>query len=170
MARSAEARVFEKANGARYGCLYATGKRRLVATAAKPLRAIRAGGPFVAFSQASFHDGATDNDIPWEVFSVGLCRGDARRFKYIIATTRVTDLVVSRHGDIAWIAKGDGGYVIYKADGSTENPRDPTVVAGNRHIDPDSLKVSGTRIKWVENGEPAMDRLRPRVSVCRAAR
>src|SRR4051812_8079688 len=88
LAVSDQLRVYKKANGARYGCVFKTGKRALLATPPKPLRAIRAGGLFAAYSQAPYFDGGLGDDVPWEVVSVGLCRRDGRRYKYIVATTR----------------------------------------------------------------------------------
>jgi hypothetical protein len=167
LAQSNEARVYKGSNGARYGCLFKTGHRVRLASAARPLRAIRTAGPFAAFSEAPYHDGALDEDVPWTVFSIGLCRDDGRRFKYTVATTRVFDLVVSRYGDVAWIVAGPHGYDVNAIDASTSDPHQPTVLGSGDDIDPRSLTISGTTVKWRESGDFHSARMKPRVSSCR---
>jgi hypothetical protein len=135
----------------------------------------RTRGPFAAFVRPAHHDGATDEDVLATVYSIGLCRRDARRFKYVfvageaLGSHPVTDLVLSRYGDVAWIARpahAGAFYAVMKLDASTR-PREARVLAFRRDVGPRSLRISGTRISWREGGRSVSDRLKPRVASCR---
>jgi hypothetical protein len=176
VARSADGRLFTSRSGALYGCLFAAPRPLFLASGTLPVGTPRTRGPFAAFVRPAHHDGATDEDVRATLYSIGLCRRDARRFKYVapageatLGKNPVSDLVLSRYGDVAWIARpahAGGFYAVMKLDATT-NPRAPRVLAFSRDVSPRSLRISGTRISWREGGRPVSGRLKPRVASCR---
>jgi hypothetical protein len=176
VARSHDARLFTSRGGALYGCLFATQRPLFLNTGTLPVAAPRTRGPFAAFAVPAHHDGATDEEVRATIYSIGLCRRDARRFKYAgpageagPGKSPVSDLVVSRYGDVAWIARPahpGGYYALMKLDATT-NPRAPRVMAFTRELAPRSLRLSGTRFSWSEGGRRFGGRLKPRVASCR---
>jgi hypothetical protein len=175
VARSADGRLFTSRGGALYGCLFAKSRPLFLVSGSLPAVTPRTRGPFAAFVRPAHHDGATDEDVRATIYSIGLCRRDARRFKYIAPAGEafgnhpVSDLVLSRYGDVAWIARparAGGFYAVLKLDAST-NPRAPQVLGFARDVGPRSLRISGTRISWREGSRSFSDRLKPRVASCR---
>jgi hypothetical protein len=177
LAQSSEARVFRGSNGAFYGCLFSTGRNTFLATKSIRIRNVHTAGPFAAFSRAGFRDGESGEDIPTVVESVGLCRGgrgDRRMLKWIASTgdrpsgeDSVTDLDVSRHGDIAWIATDGAGYQVFKLDATSAKSREPRLLGEGEEVDPRSLRIKGSRVTWSQGGEPTSAPLRKRVATCR---
>jgi hypothetical protein len=161
-------RVFRSRGGSFYGCLFARRKPVFLATGTLPLGAPRVGGPFAAFSRRAHHDGsALEEDVPATVLSIGLCRNDRRRFKYDTgAGGRVSDLVVSSRGDIAWIAHQAGAYRVFKLDATTPR-RKPATVSTSATIAPRSLTLKRGRISWRDAGSRRSARLKPLLSTCR---
>lgn len=167
MVAAKDARVFRSRGGAYYGCLLTRGKPVFLATRTLPFGTPRAAGPFAAFSLPAHHDGALDDDVPAIVLSIGLCRSDARRFKYNAAAGgRVSDLVLSRHGDIAWIARQGGGYRILKLDATTGRDK-PATVARSATIAGRSLTLKRGRLRWRDGATRRSARLKPLPSTCR---
>lgn len=161
------ARIFRSHGGAFYGCLRSRGVPVFLATKTLPLRTAHVAGPFAAFSRPPHHDGQTDEDMPATVSSIGLCRSDARRFKYNVgAGDAVTDLVVSRHGDIAWIARVGGIYRVVKLDTSASR-RPGSVLDRSATIAPRSLTLKSGRVSWRDASVRHSARLRTTVSTCR---
>jgi hypothetical protein len=177
LAHSRDARVFRGASGAFYGCLTHTGARTFLATKSVPIDNVRTAGPFAAFSRAGFRDGESGDQIPATVSSIGLCRGEKgrapRRYKYIVQTAdSVTDLVLSRDGDVAWIAAVPGGVpTVYKLDADAQRDRSggakPVEVGSGTGVDPRSLALNGDRLSWREDGQSRSDTLKRRVATCR---
>jgi hypothetical protein len=162
-----DARVFRSRGGAYYGCLLTRGKPVFLATRTLPFDTPRAAGPFAAFSLPAHHDGALDDDVPATVRSIGLCRSDARRFKYNTAAGgRVSDLVLSRRGDIAWIARRGGGYRVLKLDATTGRHK-PATLAQSATIAPRSLTLKRGRLRWRDGASRRSARLKPLLSTCR---
>jgi hypothetical protein len=164
---SKRAVIFHSRGGAFYGCLAARGKPVFLALDTLPLGTPHVAGPFAAFSRPAHHDGATDEDVPATVLSIGLCRSDGRRFKYNRAAgDSVSDLVLSRYGDVAWIARQGGTYRVAKLDASTTRTR-PVTVAESGAIAPRSLTLKSGRISWRDGTARHSARLRPLRSTCR---
>ena len=176
LARGDEALAYRAANGAYYGCLYRTGRSLFIRTAALPLHNVRSHGPFVAFSIQRYVNGEDGSDQPAAVFSIGVCRRDGRRFKHVgasgdaaVGDDPVTDLVLTRTGEIAWIAappEAGGEVRVMKADASGGT----TTVATGTDIGVHSLRLRGRRLSWTRAGTREGERLRTRVSTCRPAR
>jgi hypothetical protein len=172
LAQSSEARIFRNRGGAFYGCLFRTGKNVFLETKSIPIRNVRTAGPFAAFSRGAYHDGQNGFDVPTTVSSIGLCRG--RPGKWVAQTgdaplgeDAVTDLELSRHGDIAWIATSGAGYAVYKLDADAKVDRKPILLAEGEEVDPRSLRLRGSHITWSQGGEPASAPLKRLVGACR---
>jgi hypothetical protein len=178
-AKSRDGRVFRSANGAFYGCLYSTGATTFLSTKSVPIQNVHTVGPFAAFSRPNFRDGESGDDIPTTVVSIGLCRGKSgrspRRYKYVTAAQGlfVTDMVMSRHGDIAWIAQDEAGNRrVLKLDADAQRDRFgsavPVELAAGPDIDPKSLTLSGSRLSYRQGGAAKTTTLKKRVATCRA--
>jgi hypothetical protein len=173
-------RVFRNRTGAYYGCFLRTGKKQFLAMRTIKLRNVRAAGPFAAFSRGTHFDGATEAELPSTIFVYGLCRSDRRRFRWIVNTGNVprgedavTDLELSRHGDVAWIAKTGARFAVYKLDADSGPQRTGNLaraiqLAEGEDIDPRSLELRGSRVTWRQDGAAASATLKPLVSSCRA--
>lgn len=144
-----------------YGCMYSTGRRALLSVAydddyvtAGNFSNVRLNGRFVGWEYEAFEGSCKAgcppdyNPLSWSVNSVDLRRPDDERG--LNPRSDVTDLVVTRTGDLGWIEAGRVRAFV----GGDVRELDPGPVRG------DSLELTGYTASWDHAGKARSAELR----------
>lgn len=121
---------------------------------------IRIEGPLVGFGAGTI--GRAHNQGTWvEVIDTRTRRSLFSRRER--DGTRILDLELTAGGSAGWIAEdGEGGFPVRRLDGLGAADLDDG--AG---VDPQSLTLSGSELRWTKSGEPRSAPIAPAAGTCR---
>ena len=149
--RNGRVRSSTPTGGRTYGCLYRTGRSRLLAPASDgTLGAFDIAGGYVGFVSG----GSAGH--PQTVHLVPLARG--RSFTNRIPDTTVTRLEITRRGSMAWIRDSDSGASVSKKDAGSSTvvvlDPGPTVAARSLAIGGPTATGAEATVYWTNAGQP----------------